>query len=498
MTEPLVRRAIALHAVLVVVLTVVGNAYGFTQEYLDAHGAWVPLLVVNAGILAGNLLMAMLGGSDETARVVAQGRREDLEHGRAVVVEQLRGLEAERDKLTPEDYATERARLVMIGAGALRELEQVAEAHPELAAPPMAPGNDLSAQLRALRESDPAAFDEALGRIGVTPRGGMSGEWRGAAYTLGIVVLVALLVNYASNDAKERGPNGTMTGGDSVQPMQPPAGAPEGAAQAAPPADPRIAELEARVAANPKDVTALNDLTEMYLAGQDLNGAMSANSRAIEAAPEDVDAHVFRAVLRAFIGRRDQAILDLDEVLKAHPDQLRALVYTGLLSMNTDPAKAVAALEKAVAQDDSAQLQAALAEAKRRLAGGPVAAPSAPPAGGPPPGAPAAAGAVLASGTIELGSPATSGKVLFVSVQGATGGPPFAALKLAPGPFPMKFEITSANIIPMMAGRPLPAQFSVVARLDSDGDAMTRPETDPSARQDAVSAGASNLVLKLP
>lgn len=107
-------------------------------------------------------------------------------------------------------------------------------------------------------------------------------------------------------------------------------------------------------------------------------------------------------------------------------------------------------------------------------------------------------GQLLASGTIELGNPSESGQVLFVSVQGSQPGPPLAALKLPPGPFPMKFEITTANIIPMMAGRPLPPTFSVVARLDSDGDPMTRPPTDPSARADGLSAGTANLVLKLP
>ncbi len=527
MIEPLVQRAIVLHAVLVVVLVLIGNNYGIDQAYLTSHGAWVPILIVNAGILAGNLAMAVLGLSDESSTVMAQGRREDLEHGRAVVVEQLRALDAERDKLTAEDYATERARLVMVGAGALRELEDVAAtisapAPTTSSAPAPAPTPVQAAELLKLRETDPAAFEAALARLAApAPQpAGMSGEWRGAAYALAAVALCALLVTYASNDAKERGPGGSMTGGDSVAPMGGGGmgggpmgggggmGGAEAPASAEPP-DPRIAELEAKVTANPKDAASLDDLTELYLASRDLNGAMRSNARALEADPNDIDATVFRAVLRAFIGRRDQAVTDLNAVLAAHPDQLRALVYMGLLSMQTDPAKAVEMLEKATKQDPSPELQGALAEARRRLAGGPE--PEQPAMGGGGPmgggggpmgggGAPMGGGGgqLLASGTIELGNPSESGQVLFVSVQGSQPGPPLAALKLPPGPFPMKFEITTANIIPMMAGRPLPPTFSVVARLDSDGDPMTRPPTDPSARADGLSAGTANLVLKLP
>jgi hypothetical protein len=48
-----------------------------------------------------------------------------------------------------------------------------------------------------------------------------------------------------------------------------------------------------------------------------------------------------------------------------------------------------------------------------------------------------------------------------------------------------------------MMGQPLPDKFRLEARLDSDGDAMTRPPTDPSAMQNDVAPGASvKLALK--
>ena len=43
----------------------------------------------------------------------------------------------------------------------------------------------------------------------------------------------------------------------------------------------------------------------------------------------------------------------------------------------------------------------------------------------------------------------------------------------------------------------LPDRIRIEARLDSDGDAMTKNPSDPKAEQDGVSAGATvALVLK--
>ena len=47
-----------------------------------------------------------------------------------------------------------------------------------------------------------------------------------------------------------------------------------------------------------------------------------------------------------------------------------------------------------------------------------------------------------------------------------------------------------------MMGQPLPDKFRLEARLDSDGDAATKPPTDPSAIQAEVAAGA-NVTLAL-
>jgi cytochrome c-type biogenesis protein CcmH len=213
---------------------------------------------------------------------------------------------------------------------------------------------------------------------------------------------------------------------------------------------------------------------------------MRSNERALAIDARDPDARVFRAVLLAFIDQVPQAWAEIDAVIAEKPDHARALVYRGLLSLRLDPAKAVEVLEKANALDPSPQVQAILAEARRRLA--------APPGGAQ---APAASGTeLLAEGRLTLANPAATGQKVFVSLRDPAGGPPLAALVLDPGPFPMDFRVTGANRVAMGGARPMPAVVLVTARLDSDGDALTRPATDPSASRE-ISVGATGLDLVL-
>ena len=88
------------------------------------------------------------------------------------------------------------------------------------------------------------------------------------------------------------------------------------------------------------------------------------------------------------------------------------------------------------------------------------------------------------------------GALVFVTVrdEAATGGPPVAVKRLAAASFPLAFAVGPAD---SMMGQPLPARARVEARVDSDGDPLTRVPTDPSARLDGVAAGSTGLRLVL-
>ena len=121
--------------------------------------------------------------------------------------------------------------------------------------------------------------------------------------------------------------------------------------------------------------------------------------------------------------------------------------------------------------------------------------------GSPGPAAPEAASAEGegVSGTVEapgLGTPPV-GAVLFVFVRaaGQTGGPPLAVRRMTPRAFPLDFEIGPQDA--MMARGPFPDQVTVEARLDGDGDPLSRSPGDRSAASGPVPPGTTGIVLRL-
>ena len=90
-------------------------------------------------------------------------------------------------------------------------------------------------------------------------------------------------------------------------------------------------------------------------------------------------------------------------------------------------------------------------------------------------------GALELAGTIAYDGPA-KGAAVFVSVKDpAQPGPPLAAKKLPPGPFPLTFSLSDADRMPMGGGRAVPEKVSLLVRLDADGDAMTKDPSEPTA-----------------
>jgi hypothetical protein len=85
---------------------------------------------------------------------------------------------------------------------------------------------------------------------------------------------------------------------------------------------------------------------------------------------------------------------------------------------------------------------------------------------------------------------------LFLIVRAEEGGAPLAVRRLPPGPFPLAFEIGPEDS--MMPGQPLQGRVRLQARLDADGDPMTRDGNDLVAdlnRPVAVPASGIELVL---
>jgi hypothetical protein len=118
----------------------------------------------------------------------------------------------------------------------------------------------------------------------------------------------------------------------------------------------------------------------------------------------------------------------------------------------------------------------------------------------PPPAAAAAAAPVSGPSvhvTLTLAGAAPSpNAVLFVIARaaGQTAGPPAAVRRITSPTFPLDIDLSAAD---SMMGQPLPATVRIEARIDSDGDPLTKNPSDPHAMQDGVATNGAKVSLTL-
>jgi hypothetical protein len=137
----------------------------------------------------------------------------------------------------------------------------------------------------------------------------------------------------------------------------------------------------------------------------------------------------------------------------------------------------------------------------------PMGAGGAPPAmgaGGPPPAAPGAAPAAMASasapirGTItlapELEGRVPAGAILFLIARHGDGGPPLAVQRVVDPQLPLAFSIGPEDR--MIEQMPFAGPLTLSARLDADGNAMTRLPGDlQGAAPGTYEPGASGVEI---
>lgn len=88
------------------------------------------------------------------------------------------------------------------------------------------------------------------------------------------------------------------------------------------------------------------------------------------------------------------------------------------------------------------------------------------------------------------------GGVLFVIARSGGGGPPLAVVRLAPGPFPMDFAIGPEHV--MIPGRSFDGPITLTARVDLDGDPISRdPDDLTAAAPSPLQPGATGIDLVL-
>jgi cytochrome c-type biogenesis protein CcmH/NrfG len=420
---------------------------------------WVsPIVIVAAALLLGALVYFFnkrrtappLGGA-------ADLERKDLEAKRDALVLQLRDT-----SLLPH----ERTRVELETAAVLRKLD----AQPK--------HSGLSTQ-----------------DSGLKPASAMDPTVKGFLWGATSMAALAALLFFVYQQASPRKQGDEITGSNAMQQAQPTQQQQQPAQ-----ADPQVQQLEAAVRSQPNNITLRNQLAEAYLQRENLMGVFEQSQAVLAQSPDDSRALTFQGLVRMAMGKSDEAVQMLQHATRSDPKNLDgwvglAWVYAQTNRMS-EAEKAIAAATREVPREQ-ARLATVLQQMKQNLTQGGTQQASGLPEGHPAIGdtpAPASSGPVVRV-TVDLdpGARLRAG-TLFVIARNAGGGPPVAVKRIVASTFPIDVELTSAD---SMMGQPLPATFRLEARLDSDGDPLTRPPTDPSGGQDGVAPGAAvRLTLK--
>jgi tetratricopeptide (TPR) repeat protein len=276
------------------------------------------------------------------------------------------------------------------------------------------------------------------------------------------------------------------------------------------PADAALQQIQAAVAKSPNDLEMRNLLAKAYLERENLMGVFNETQYVLQRKPGDAGALTYQALVRMSMGQRDSAEQMLRRAIKSDPqltDAYVALAWNDIQLGKTSEADALIAEAARRHPDQQARLNDVLAKMKEQAKGQPPA-PAVPPnhPALPAPGsesasaeAPAAAPVSGPSVHVTLtlaGAKPSPNAVLFIIARaaGQTAGPPAAVKRIGSPTFPLEIDLSAAD---SMMGQPLPATVRIEARLDSDGDAMTKSPSDPHAMQDGVATNGTKVSLVL-
>jgi cytochrome c-type biogenesis protein CcmH len=336
----------------------------------------------------------------------------------------------------------------------------------------------------------------------------MNPTTKGFLWGAGSVAALGLLFYFVMQQAAPRAEGGSLTGGDS--PMQ------QGQQQApGQQPDPALQQLQAAVERDPNNLQLRNDLAQAYLERDNMMAVFEQTSFVLEKNPEDSRALTFQGLVRMAMGDMNEAVTMLQRATKSDPKNLDSwvsLAWVHAQNGNMPEAEKMIAEAAKSSPADKARLEQVFSQMKQQIAqqatgGGsaPGGAPAAagamaggelpadhPPIGGMPAAAAPAPAAAAGPGvrvTLDL-DPAAKPRqgIVFVIARNPAGGPPLAVKRVVATTFPLTVDLTAAD---SMMGQPLPATFRLEARLDTDGDPMTRPATDPNAMQNGVSTGTA-------
>lgn len=446
---------------------------------------WGPAVAfLAAGLVVGAVILwrVVRRGPAPAARAEDSLERRDLLAKLDGLIAQLRELEDTGGKRTAAQHRDERFLLELQAARTLLALDALAASSVERKAKARgAAGPPVESESRGPAEAAAPARGSAL---------------TGFVWGTGSATALGLLLFFVAQGSKERAPGGSVTGNT---PME------GGAAPAADDGGQEIAGLEARVRLSPDDLEARLDLARLHLMRQDMMAVYKETQAVLQRDPGNARALAYQSLVRLAMGQADQAEEMLAQALRKDPDLLEGYLHLMFVYTRVGKRQEAQATMKRAAErfpDRAEALRRLLAQMQAGPGGEPAA--SAGGAGrassGPAPSSASSGGGRSVSGVIDLDPSARAalrpGAIVFVMLRGSGfgAGPPLAARRLPASAFPLTFEIGQGDA---MAGGQVPDDVLVEARLDSDGDPITRPRSDPYGREDNVKIGTRGLRLVL-
>lgn len=447
---------------------------------MAAEFSWTPPLVVLAlGTVAGAVVVGLRARQKPTPGTVepalAPAQTSDLQRRYDALIRRL--AEGVSDE--------ERSRIELEAARVLMEMES--------------PGR---------QERKPVSNTESTPPSAVRPGPAARPASALAGFVYGVLAMATLggLFYLASQGSTERSEGGSPTGGNTMgsAAARPPAnGAPSTAAEEA-----EIVTLETRVKNTPQDLGLRVELTRAYLQRRDLMKVFDETQAILAIEPGEPHALTYQALVRVAMGQADQAEKMLIDAIKKNPRIEDAYIHLAIARLQLGNKKgAEAAIEDG--QKQFPEDRELLADVFRQISS----AEAAEAAGGPPAGAttaddhdhpdPAVAPAAGSSGNavvvvvdVPRGVTVPAGAILFVMAReaGFDSGAPVAVKRVPAVNFPITVTLSEKD---SMAGESLPGLMRIDARIDPDGDPMSKSPSDPVAHEDNVRPGAGQILLVL-
>ena len=268
------------------------------------------LLVAAIGLILGLIAAAWTTRAQGAGASFAM-RRRDAQADLTLAIDNLRELAEREGALRPGEGERERTALEARAAAALQALQMLDTTHGG-AAPEQTGATPTSARARPARSA-------TVGYLAARPR--LQGALWGAGTASVALFLTSTVQKGATPVAPpvQKAPFAAAGGG------APPGGQGIDAGE--------LDALKAALAKNPDDVAALVRLAHLALQAQEIGQADALTERALRLQPDQVEAQVHAAVVRAGKGEAAEGMAALEKVLAAHAEFAEGWFFRGMLSM---------------------------------------------------------------------------------------------------------------------------------------------------------------------